>query len=171
MAHVKPPALQLRRRSGNSLYDYPSRYSSKRFLQAKRQKQQKCLVYFTLYWRVVTKIRSNILTDGNIRALVKVVDEQMDGVASDQRKKLQTIEKELADVRRRLDTIYNLVETTEVEMADFTPRIRQHRERQGRLEYSADQARAALAQRRNVLDDVNTIAAYAQDMSAFPEGE
>ena len=52
-------------------------------------------------------------------------------------------------------------------MADFTPRIRQHRERQERLEYSADQARAALAQRRNVLDDVNTIAAYAQDMSAF----
>ena len=116
---------------------------------------------------IVDKIRSNILTDGNIRALVKVVDEQMDGVASDQRKKLQTIEKELADVRRRLDTIYNLVETTEVEMADFTPRIRQHRERQERLEYSADQARAALAQRRNVLDDVNTIAAYAQDMSAF----
>ena len=99
---------------------------------------------------VVTKIRSNILTDGNIRALVKVVDEQMDGVAGDQRKKLQTVEKELADVRRRLDTIYNLVETTEVEMADFTPRIRQHRERQERLEYSADQARAALAQRRNV---------------------
>ena len=116
---------------------------------------------------VVTKIRSNILTNGNIRALVKVVDEQMDGVAGDQRKKLQTVEKELADVRRRLDTIYNLVETTEVEMADFTPRIRQHRERQERLEYSADQARAALAQRRNVLDDVNTIAAYAQDMSAF----
>ena len=98
---------------------------------------------------------------------MKVVDEQMDGVAGDQRKKLQTIEKELADVRRRLDTIYNLVETTEVDMADFTPRIRQHRERQERLEYSADQARAALAQRRNVLDDVNTIAAYAQDMSAF----
>ena len=54
-------------------------------------------------------------------------------------------------------------------MADFTPRIRdQHRERQERLEYSADQARAALAQRRNVLDDVNTIAAYAQDMSSVP---
>ena len=30
---------------------------------------------------VVGKIRSNVLTEGNIRALVKVVDEQMDGVA------------------------------------------------------------------------------------------
>ena len=107
---------------------------------------------------VVNKIRSNILTEGSIRDLVKVVDEEMDGVAREQRKTLRTIETELADVRRRLDTIYNLVETTVVDMADFTPRIRQHRERQ---------EREALAQRRQVLDDVNTIAAYAKDMRDF----
>ena len=70
---------------------------------------------------VVNKIRSNILTEGSIRDLVKVVDEEMDGVAREQRKTLRTIETELADVRRRLDTIYNLVETTPVDMADFTP--------------------------------------------------
>ena len=116
---------------------------------------------------VVGKIRANILTEGSIRDLVNVVDEEMDGVAREQRKTLRTIETELSDVRRRLDTIYNLVETTPVDMADFTPRIRHHRERQERLEYSAEQARATLAQRRKVLDDVNTIAAYAKDMRDF----
>ena len=116
---------------------------------------------------VVAKIRSNILTEGSIRDPVKVVDEEMDGVAREQRKTLRTIETELSDVRRRLDTIYNLVETTPVNMADFTPRIRQHRDRQERLEYSAEQAREALAQRRKVLDDVNTIVAYAKDMRDF----
>ena len=45
--------------------------------------------------------------------------------------------------------------------------IREHRERQDRLEYFAEQARAVLAQRRKVLDDVNTIAAYAKDMKDF----
>ena len=45
--------------------------------------------------------------------------------------------------------------------------IREHRERQERLEYFAEQARAVLAQRRKVLDDVNTIAAYAKDMKDF----
>ena len=40
---------------------------------------------------VVGKIRSNVLTEGNIRAPVKVVDEQMDGVAREQRKRLETI--------------------------------------------------------------------------------
>ena len=116
---------------------------------------------------VVGKIRSNILTEGTIRALVKVVDEQLDGVARDQRKRLETIDAELADVRRRLDRLYSLVETTDLDMADVTPRIRDHRERRERLESSAAQARAILSQRRDILDDVNTIAAYAQDMSEF----
>ena len=49
---------------------------------------------------VIGKIRSNVLTEGNIRALVKVVDEQMDGVAREQRKRLETIDMELEDVKR-----------------------------------------------------------------------
>ena len=92
---------------------------------------------------VVSKIRSNILTDSNIRALVKVVDEQMDGVAGEHRERLETIQSELADVRRRLDRLYDLVETTDMEINDFRPRIRDHRERQERLEAAEAEARAA----------------------------
>ena len=116
---------------------------------------------------VVNKIRSNILTEGNIRALVKVVDEEMDGVAREQRKRLETIEDELEDVKRKLGRIWHLVETTDTDMADASDRIKEHRERQTRLEDAAAHARAVLAQRRKVLDDVNTIATYAQDMSRF----
>ena len=116
---------------------------------------------------VVGKIRSNVLTDGNIRALVKVVDEQMDGVAREQRKRLETIEDELEDVKRKLGRIWHFVETTDIDMADASARIKEHRERQERLEDAAADARAILSQRRAVLDDVNTIAAYAQDMSEF----
>ena len=116
---------------------------------------------------VVGKIRSNVLTEGNIRALVKVVDEQMDGVASEQCKRLETIEDELEDVKRKLGRIWHFVETTDIDMADASDRIKEHRERQERLEDAAADARAILSQRRAVLDDVNTIAAYAQDMSEF----
>ena len=117
---------------------------------------------------VVSSIRSNILTEGNIRSLVKVVDEQMDGVSGEQRKRLETIESELADVRGRLGRLYDLVETTtEFNMADFSHRIRDHKERQERLESAAEGARAILSQRRAVLDDVRTITAYAQDMNRF----
>ena len=117
---------------------------------------------------VVGKIRSNVLTDGNIRALVKVVDEQMDGVAAEQRERLETIEEELEDVKRKLGRIWHFIENADdIDMADASARIREHRDRQERLEDEAADARAILSQRRADLDDVETIAAYAQDMSEF----
>ena len=118
---------------------------------------------------VVNKIRSNILTEDCIHELVKVVESEMGGVTREQRKRLETIDSELGDVRQRLGRLYNLVETTDMEVDDFKPRIRELRERQDRLECSAEEARAALAQRRKVLDDVNAIAAYAKEMKDFLE--
>ncbi|MYC37407.1 MAG: recombinase family protein [Chloroflexi bacterium] len=118
---------------------------------------------------VVNKIRANILTEGNIRALVKVVDEEMDGLAREQRKRLETIDDELEEVKRKLARIWHFVENTDTDMAAASERIAEHRERQLRLEDAAAEARMVLTQRRKVLDDVNTIAAYAQDMSEFLE--
>ena len=117
--------------------------------------------------QVVGKIRENVLTESNIRTLVKLVDEEMDGVAREQRQKLETIEAELVDVKRRLGRLYDLAETTDLDIDDFKPRIREHRDRQEKLEATAEEARAMLSQRREVLDDVETITAYALDMSMF----
>ena len=116
---------------------------------------------------VVEKIRSNILTEGSITELVKVVDEEMDGVAAEQRKRLETIDAELEDVKRKLGRVWHFIENSDIEMADASDRIREHRERQERLEDAASEARAILAERREVLDDVETIAAYAREMRDF----
>ena len=67
---------------------------------------------------IVDEIRANILTESNIRDLVKLLDEEMDGVAHEQRERLQTIEGELEDVKRRLGRIWNFIETSDTEMAD-----------------------------------------------------
>ena len=112
-----------------------------------------------------------MLTESNIRELVKLVDEEMDGIAREQRQRLETAESELEDVRRRLDRLYNLAETTDLDIEDFKPRIKDHRERQQRLEATAEEARALLSQRRVVLDDVETIAAYCQDLGQVSERE
>ncbi len=70
-------------------------------------------------------------------------------------------------MKQKLGRIWHFVETTDIGMVDASDRIKEHRERQERLEEAAADARAVLSQRRAVLDDVNTIAAYAQDMSEF----
>ena len=116
---------------------------------------------------VVEKIRSNVLTESNIRTLVRVVGEQMDGVAREQRERLETIETELEDVKRRMGRIWQVIETTDLDMAEASDRIKEHRDRKEKLEAAAEEARAILTERGKVLNDVETIAAYAQDMSEF----
>ena len=110
---------------------------------------------------VVDKIRSNILTEGSITELVRAVDEEMDGIASEQRKRLETIDTELEDVKRRLGRIWNAIETSDIDIADASDRVKEHRKRKERLEDAAADARAVLSQRRAHLDDVKTISAYA----------
>ena len=51
-----------------------------------------------------------MLTESNIRKLVRLVDEEMDGVAREQqRERLETIEEELEGVMRKLDRIWHFV--------------------------------------------------------------
>ena len=116
---------------------------------------------------IVDEIRANILTESNIRDLVKLLDEEMDGVASEQRERLETIEEELEEVKRRLGRIWQVIETTDIEMADASERIKEHRDRKEKLEVAAEEARRLLKDRRQFLDSADTIATFAEDMSAF----
>ena len=116
---------------------------------------------------IVDEIRANILAESNIRDLVKLLDEEMDGVASEQRERLETIEEELEEVKRRLGRIWQVIETTDIEMADASERIREHRDRKEKLEVAAEEARRLLKDRRQFLDSADTIATFAEDMSAF----
>ena len=116
---------------------------------------------------IVSEIRENVLTESNIRDLVKLLDEEMDGVAREQRERLETIEEELEDVKKRLGRIWQVIETTDIEMADASERIREHRERKEKLEIAAEEARALLSDRRQFLDSAETIATFAAEMGEF----
>ena len=116
---------------------------------------------------IVDEIRANILTESNIRDLVSLLDEEMDGVASEQRERLESIEEELEEVKRRLGRIWQVIETTDIEMADASERIKEHQDRKEKLEVATEEARRLLKDRRQFLDSADTIATFAEDMSAF----
>ena len=116
---------------------------------------------------IINQIRDNILTEDNIRNLVRLVGEEMDGVAREQRKKLEGIEAELAEVRNRMDRLWHAVETSDLEINDILPRIRRHQERQERLEVAAAEADDQLSERQAMLDNVETITAFADDMNTY----
>ena len=117
---------------------------------------------------VVERIRSNIFTEGSIPDLVKAVDEEIDGMVAEHRKRVQTIEAEIRDVKKQLDRIWRYIATRDdVDAAQTSARMAEYQDRQNRLEDAAANARNVLAQYRSALGDAGEIAEYAREMDDF----
>ena len=116
---------------------------------------------------IVRRIRSSIFTEGIIGDLAKVVARELDSLIREQRGRLETIESELADVRRRLGRLWDVVETSDDVPADMDIRIKANTERRSLLEASLEEAGSILSQRRAVKNELEIIAEQAQDMGEF----
>ena len=117
---------------------------------------------------VVKKIRANIFTEDSIPDLVTAVDEEIDGMVAEDRKRVQTIEAEIRDVKRQLDRIWRYIATRDdVDVAKTSARMAEYQDRQERLEEAAAKAREVLARHRSALGDAGEIAEYAREMDDF----
>ena len=117
---------------------------------------------------IVDELRANILTESNIRDLVKLLDEEMDGVARDQRERLESIDGELEEVKKQLGRVWHFIAKSDsVDVAEASDLIVELRERKEALEVAAEDARGLLAERRQLLDSADTIATFAEEMSDF----
>ena len=114
---------------------------------------------------IVDELRANVLTESNIRDLVKLLDEEMDGVAHEQRERLETIDGELEDVKKQLGRVWNFIARSDsVDVAQASDLIVELRERKEKLEVAAEGARGLFSERRQFLDSADTI---ATEMSNF----
>ena len=117
---------------------------------------------------IVDELRANILTESNIRDLVKLLDEEMDGVARDQRERLESIDRELEEVKKQLGRVWHFIAKSDsVDVAEASDLIVELRERKETLEVAAEEARGLLKERRQLLDSADTIATFAEEMSEF----
>ena len=117
---------------------------------------------------IVDELRANILTESNIRDLVKLLDEEMDGVARDQRERLESIDGELEDMKKQLGRVWHFIAKSDsVDVAEASDLIVELRERKETLEIAAEEARGLLKERRQLLDSADTIATFAEEMSDF----
>ncbi len=114
---------------------------------------------------VIERIRSNFLTECNVRELVKLVDEEMEGIASEQRHKLDSIESEVADVGRGPDRHWDLMETANHDQTDTPLQINDLQDQQRRLEASAAEAAGILSRIRVAKYDVGAIVADPRELN------
>ena len=116
---------------------------------------------------VVEKIRERILTEETIIELVTLVAEEIDAMAGELSGRLEVIEAELSDVRKRLEKLYDAIETSELTLEVLSPRIMSLRHREEQLEAARDDAETQLEQRRVELPNTEEIARYVADFRDF----
>ena len=116
---------------------------------------------------VVEKIRERILNEETIVALVQLVAEEIDAMAGELAGRLEVVEAELGDVRKRLEKLYEAIETSELTLEVLSPRIMSLRHREEQLEAAREDAETRLEQRRVVLPDTEEIVEYVADFRNF----
>ena len=113
---------------------------------------------------VIDKIKEHVLTTDNLTRLVHMVNEEMDSLAIEYRQRLDNVIDEIADVDRRLERLYDALETGKIQLADLAPRIQQLRQRREQLQTARSQLEQELSARRVELADEETVAHCVSDL-------
>ncbi len=113
---------------------------------------------------IIDKIKQHILTKENVTELIGLVNEEMDTASTVQRDQLNIVINEINDVSRRLDKLYDAVETGQIQLGDLAPRIQQLRQRQEQLQTARLGFEQQLSDRRVEPADFKTIMDYVGDL-------
>ena len=116
---------------------------------------------------IIEKIRERILTEEVIVELVTLVAEEIDSMAGELAGRLEVVEAELGDVRRRLERLYEALETSDLTLEALSPRILSLRHREEQLEAARYDAASQLEQRRVDLPTTKEIKEYVADFREF----
>ena len=116
---------------------------------------------------IVEKIRERILTEETITELVTLVAEEIDAMAGELSGRLEVVEAELGDVRKRLERLYEALETSGLTLEVLSPRIFSLRHREEQLEAAREAAATQLEQRRVELPTTEEIKGYLADFREF----
>jgi len=87
-----------------------------------------------------------------------------DTSAGKYRERLDTIVEELTETKRRLDRLYDALETGKVSLDDLAPRIQALRQRQDQLQAARCEVEELLTDRRMQLADMEMVARYVDDL-------
>ena len=116
---------------------------------------------------IVEKIRERILTEETIIELVTLVAEEIDEMAGQMAGRLKAMDAELVDIEKRLERLYEAIETSELTLEVLSPRILKLRHREEQLTAAREEAENQLERRRIELPGTEEIKTYVADFREF----
>ncbi|MDO8473756.1 MAG: recombinase family protein, partial [Dehalococcoidia bacterium] len=113
---------------------------------------------------VVDKIRERILTPENLTELAEEVSKEMNTRSKIYETELNSIEGEIVDVVRRLERLYEVIETGKVVPDDVGPRIHDLKERREKLQGRKEDLQLIVAGQSAEAPSREEVTACAEDL-------
>ena len=118
---------------------------------------------------VVANVKQRILDEQIITELIQLVAEEVDALAEELASQLAAVDSELADVRRRLNRLYDALENSDLTYQALSPRILELRQREDQLVAAGEDAQHQLEERRAELPTSTEIKRYVADFHQLLE--
>lgn len=93
-----------------------------------------------------------------------MVNQEMDVNSSDYQEELDAVLEEMNETNRRLERLYDALETGKIPLADLAPRIHDLKERIEKLQERKIQIKTKLSDRKVELANPETVKSYVTEM-------
>ena len=116
---------------------------------------------------VVDRIKENILTEENLRALVDLVNEELSLYKRRATEQLDSLNREGKSVEQSLANLYTALESGKVDIDDLAPRLKELRARQREIDEKKDEALDEMNQTDGGVFDPLAMNHYLEDLQTI----
>ena len=115
---------------------------------------------------VLEKVGDIILQEEYLEELVRLTNEELSVSLVQVKQRLETLDDQIGDVDRRLERLYDALETGKVELDDLVPRLKELRQRRDLLLRARDEAHETLVAGRVELVSREVVLGYLKELRA-----
>jgi len=113
---------------------------------------------------VIDRIQAHILTEDNLRELVRLTNEAINQAKDQSQEQLTVIAGQLAEAQGRLHKLYDALETGRLELDDLAPRIKALKGRINTLEEEQHSIQERMQEAKVALIGKAKVTAYVEDL-------
>jgi site-specific DNA recombinase len=116
---------------------------------------------------VIDRMKANLLTEDNLRELVKLTNEEISQAKEQYEERLAVIEAQVEEVRRRLHKLYDALETSKLDVEDLAPRMKQLKAQMDDLEEKRIDLMESIREAKVDLLEASVVRAYVDDLKGL----
>ena len=115
---------------------------------------------------IIEQIKKRVLTKENLKELVDLTNQALDSEMESHHNELDAISRAIDDTNRRLERLYDAIETGKLDLDDLALRIKELRQRQEQLQTQRIEIENRMSDRKVELVNLETMTEYIVDMQA-----